>query len=50
MILDRVWDYNFDSVGNVVDTSIRRLRKAVDDGFDKPLIYTVRGVGYKIRG
>jgi two-component system OmpR family response regulator len=50
MILDRVWDYNFDSMGNVVDTSIRRLRKAVDDGFDKPLIHTVRGVGYKIRG
>jgi two-component system OmpR family response regulator len=49
MILDQVWDYTFDSLGNVVDTSIRRLRKAVDEGFDKPLIQTVRGVGYKIR-
>lgn len=50
MILDQVWDYTFDSLGNVVDTSIRRLRKAVDEGFDKQLIQTVRGVGYKIRG
>ena len=49
MILDQVWDYTFESLGNVVDTSIRRLRKAVDEGFDKPLIHTVRGVGYKIK-
>jgi two-component system OmpR family response regulator len=49
MILDQVWDYTFESLGNVVDTSIRRLRKAVDVGFDKPLLHTVRGVGYKIK-
>ena len=49
MILERVWDYTFESVANVVDASIRRLRKAVDDGWDTQLIHTVRGVGYKIK-
>jgi two-component system OmpR family response regulator len=49
MILERVWDYSFDSVANVVDASIRRLRKAVDEGYEDQLIHTVRGVGYKIK-
>ena len=49
MILERVWDYSFDSVANVVDASIRRLRKAIDEEFDVQLIHTVRGVGYKIK-
>jgi two-component system copper resistance phosphate regulon response regulator CusR len=49
MILDRVWEYGFDSFANVVDSTILRLRKAVDDGFDQPLIQTVRGVGYRIK-
>ncbi|HZU13796.1 MAG TPA: response regulator transcription factor [Chloroflexota bacterium] len=49
MILDRVWEYGFDSFANVVDATILRLRKAIDDGFDYPLIQTVRGVGYRIK-
>jgi len=49
LILERVWDYGFDSFANVVDATIRRLRKAVDEGFDQPLIHTVRGVGYKVK-
>jgi DNA-binding response OmpR family regulator len=49
MILDRVWEYGFDSFANVVDAAILRLRKAVDEGYDKPLIQTVRGVGYRIK-
>jgi len=49
LILDRVWDYASDSLANVVDATIRRLRVAIDDGFDESLIQTVRGVGYKIR-
>jgi len=49
MILERVWDYTFEAVANVVDASIRRLRKAVDDGREVQLIHTVRGVGYKIK-
>jgi DNA-binding response OmpR family regulator len=49
LILERVWDYGFDSFANVVDATIRRLRKAVDEEFEQPLIHTVRGVGYKIK-
>ncbi len=49
LILERVWDYGFDSFANVVDATVRRLRKAVDEGFEQPLIHTVRGVGYKIK-
>jgi two-component system, OmpR family, response regulator len=48
VILERVWDYSFDGYSNVVDTSIRRLRKAVDRGHDAELIQTVQGLGYKI--
>jgi DNA-binding response OmpR family regulator len=49
MILERVWEYGFDSFANVVDATILRLRRAVDGGFDKQLIQTVRGVGYRIK-
>jgi DNA-binding response OmpR family regulator len=49
LILERVWDYGFDSFANVVDATIRRLRKEVDEGYAVPLIHTVRGVGYKIK-
>lgn len=49
LILERVWDYGFDSFANVVDATIRRLRKVVDEDFAQPLIHTVRGVGYKIK-
>jgi DNA-binding response OmpR family regulator len=49
MILERVWEYGFDSFANVVDAAILRLRRSVDEGFDKPLIQTVRGVGYRIK-
>lgn len=49
MILERVWEYGFDSFANVVDATILRLRRAVDGGFDQQLIQTVRGVGYRIK-
>ncbi len=49
MILDRVWEYGFDSFANVVDATILRLRNAVDEGYDQQLIQTVRGVGYRIK-
>jgi len=49
LILERVWDYGFDSFANVVDATVRRLRKVVDEGYDTPLIHTVRGVGYNIK-
>ncbi len=49
LILERVWDYGFDSFANVVDATIRRLRKAIDEGHERPLIHTVRGLGYKMK-
>ena len=46
LLAEQVWDINFDSDTNVVDVAIRRLRRKVDDPFEKKLIHTVRGVGY----
>lgn len=48
MLLERVWDFQFDPKTNVVETHISRLRSKVDKGFDKQLIQTVRGAGYTI--
>ncbi len=49
MLLEGVWDLQFDPQTNLVDVHISRLRQAVDRGFEKPLIHTVRGAGYVIR-
>jgi two-component system OmpR family response regulator len=49
MILEHVWDYNFDPQTNVVDVLICRLRNKVDRDFDKKLIHTIRGVGYVLK-
>ena len=50
MILDQVWRMHFDPGTNVVDVHIHRLRSKVDRDPDRPLIQTVRGVGYRIDG
>ena len=49
MLLEHVWDYNFDPQTNVIDVHISRLRQKVDRGFDVSLIQTVRGAGYTLR-
>jgi two-component system OmpR family response regulator len=49
MIMEHVWDYNFDPQTNVVESRICRLRDKIDRGFDKKLIQTVRGVGYALK-
>lgn len=46
VLAEQVWDMHFDSETNVIDVAVRRLRAKLDDGFDKPLLHTVRGVGY----
>ena len=46
MLLESVWDYRFDPQTNVIDVHISRLRNKVDKGFSRPLIHTVRGIGY----
>lgn len=47
-IIDHVWRYDLDAVSNVVDIYIHYLREKIDRGARRPLIKTVRGVGYKI--
>ncbi len=49
-IVEQVWKLNFDTMTNVVDVYINYLRRKVDLGFDRPLIRTIRGVGYQIGG
>jgi len=46
MMMEHVWDYNFDPQTNVVEARISRLREKVDRPFAQPLIHTVRGIGY----
>jgi len=46
MIMEHVWDYNFDPRTNVVEANICRLRARISRGFGSELIRTVRGVGY----
>ena len=48
MLLEQVWDYRFDPHTSIIDTHISRLRKKLDEGFDKPLLHTLRGVGYRL--
>ncbi len=45
-IAEQVWDMNFDSETNVVEVAIRRLRAKLDQPFARPLLHTVRGMGY----
>jgi len=47
-ILEHVWGYDFDPQTNVVDVYVRRLRSKIEADPDKPLIETVRGVGYRM--
>jgi len=48
MIMEHVWDYNFDPQTNVVEARISRLREKVDRPFAQPLIHTIRGIGYML--
>jgi two-component system OmpR family response regulator len=50
MLLEGVWDYHFDPQTNVIDVHVSRLRSKIDRGFDRPLLHTVRGVGYRLDG
>ncbi len=48
MLLEGVWDYHFDPQTNVIDVHISRLRSKIDKGFERPLLHTIRGAGYKL--
>lgn len=49
MIEQHAWDYDFDSISNLVDVYIRRLRQKIDPVQGKRIIETVRGAGYRLR-
>ncbi len=49
MILERVWDYNFDPGTNVVEARVSKLREKIDKDFSIPLIQTIRGLGYVLK-
>ena len=49
MILEHVWELDFDPQTNVVDVLVCRLRNKVDRGFEPKLIHTIRGVGYVLK-
>ncbi len=49
MLLEGVWNLHFDPQTNITDVHMSRLRNAVDKGFSRPLIHTVRGAGYVLK-
>ena len=49
MLLQQVWNLNFNPTTNVIDVYIGRVRRKVDNHHGYPLIHTVRGVGFCIR-
>jgi len=49
LIMEHVYDYNFDPQTNVVDVLVCRLRNKIDKDFEKKMIHTIRGVGYVLK-
>ena len=49
MLLENVWNYQFDPQTNVIDVHISRLRAKIDRDFTPPLLHTIRGAGYMMR-
>lgn len=49
MLLEKVWEYNFDPQTNIIDQHVSKLRQKIDREGAQPLIHTVRGVGYVMR-
>jgi two-component system OmpR family response regulator len=50
MLLRQVWNLNFDPQTNVIDVNLVRLRRKLEDGFDRSVLETVRGQGYRLVG
>lgn len=50
MMREAIWDYHFHPQTNTLDVHISRLRQKIDSGFGAPMIHTVRGAGYCLRG
>lgn len=48
MLLHNVWNLNFDPQTNVIDVNVGRLRRKLEEGFDKPVLETIWGAGYRL--
>jgi two-component system OmpR family response regulator len=48
MLLENIWEHHFDPQTNVIDVHVSRLRQKIDDGAARPLLHTVRGIGYRL--
>lgn len=48
-LIDHVWDEAFDSLSNVVDVTVHRLRGKIDGGREAKLLHTIKGVGYVLK-
>jgi DNA-binding response OmpR family regulator len=46
-ITEKVWDMNYEAGSNVIDVYVSALRKKLDRGFEKELIHTIKGAGYR---
>jgi DNA-binding response OmpR family regulator len=49
MLEEHAWNYDFDSLSNLIDVYIRRLRRKIDREESKSIIQTVRGAGYRLK-
>ncbi len=49
MLCEHLWEADWEGITNVIEVHINRLRAKIDRGFEKPLIHTVRGLGYAFR-
>jgi len=49
MMIEHVWNYDFDTMTNIIDVYVNYLRKKIDSGREPKLIHTVRGVGYVLK-
>ena len=49
MLVENIWDYQFEGVSNIVDVYVRRLRRKLEEEGEASLIETVRGAGYRLR-
>ena len=50
MVLEHVWEFHFDPRSKIIETHMSRVRAKIDKGAERPLIHTIRGYGYVIRG
>jgi len=49
MLEENAWDYEYDSMSNIIDVYIRRLRSKIDIDENNSVIQTIRGAGYRLK-